>query len=140
MINQETIEQTNIHPNQLQHGVAYLEFFESQEYRNLSTEEQFKQIESYSEYVAPYTHLQHKVPYIKVWGDEKKHYEWFPQNHNVSISFGLCNVRDAHSGNFKVMTNGASVEFYTNTNMMMKYYNRLYTLLERFETEKWITK
>ena len=133
--------QSIINDNQLEHNVAYLEFFESQEYRNLPTEEQFKWIESYCKYVAPYTHLQKKLPYIKVWGDEKKHYEWFPQQHNVCISFALCNVKDAHSGNFKVMSNGSYlIELFTNTNMMMKYYNRLYTLLERFETEKWVTQ
>ena len=135
------MENTKLHPNQLEHEVEYLEFFETQEYRDLPTDEQFKWIESYCEHVTTYTHLERKVPYIKVWGDEKKNYEWFPQNHNVVISFSLCKVRDAHSGNFKVTSAKTyPIELFTNTNMMMHYYNRLYTLLERFETEKWVTK
>ena len=139
--NPEKMENTTkLHPNQLEHNVAYLELFESQEYRDLPTEEQFKFIECYCEHIAPYTHLKMKVPYIKVWGDEKKHYDWFPQQHDVCISFSLCNVKDAYSGNFKVMSEYThSIELFTNTNVMMKYYNRLYTLLERFETEKWVT-
>ena len=103
-------------------NIAQLEFFETQEYRNLSFDEQFKYVETYCELITPYTHLTKKVPWIKLYKDTKQHYDWFPQqHHDVCISFGLCSVKDAYSGNFKVMDKGCHIQLYTNENMMMKH-------------------
>jgi hypothetical protein len=121
-------------------NINYLEYFQTDEFINLSFDEQFKYLETYCKYITPYTHLQAELPYISLWKDRKQHYDWFPQQHNVSISFGLCTVRDAYTGTFKVMDKGCYIELYTNENMMMKHYNRIYELLQRFETEKWVTK